>query len=75
VNIETIEIDHSAISVLYPGKKNANPMAKTKINIPSNNLKLITFQTIFFVSDLFADISRIAIVYNHKSARNTKIPI
>jgi hypothetical protein len=62
VNIETIEIDHKAISELYPGKKNAKPSAHKKIVTHKSSLKLITFQTIFFVSDLFAEISLIAIV-------------
>jgi hypothetical protein len=62
VKIETIDIDHNAISELYPGKKNANANAHRNIIIHNINLKLITFHTIFFVSDLFADISRIAIV-------------
>jgi hypothetical protein len=62
VNIETIEIDHKAISLLYHGKKNANPNAHKNIHIHKISLKLITFHTIFFVSGLFADISLIAIV-------------
>ena len=62
MKIETIDIDHNAIAESYPGKKNANANAHRNIIIHNMSLKLIIFHTIFFVSYLFADISRIAIV-------------
>ena len=75
MNIDTIDIDHNAIFELYHGKKNAKPNAHKKIIIQSINLKLIIFHTIFVVSDLLDDISRIAIVYNQRSAKKTNIQI
>jgi hypothetical protein len=60
---------------LYQGKKKAIMVDKTKINIPKNNLKVITFQTILLELALSLAISLIEIAYKPKSAKNTKIQV
>lgn len=72
VKIETIKIEISINSELYPGRKKAIKIERKIIIIPSMSLKLITFPIIFEAWVLSFEISLIEIVYNPKSAKNAK---
>jgi hypothetical protein len=75
VKKEAIIIEKRAREELYQGIKYAIKTAKNNIIKPSKTLSVIIFQTILLESSLFAVISLIAIAYNHKSAKKTKIQI
>lgn len=72
VKIETIKIEKSMSSELYPGRKKAITQERTIIPNHNNSLKLITFPIIFEAWELSFEISLIEIVYNPKSAKNAK---
>gem|GEM_PF-1284106 len=73
VKIDMIAIPQRTRYESYPGMKRAIKRERKNIPIPRSTRSDNIFPTIFLVSDLFSVISRIAIVYRPKSARNANI--
>ena len=74
VKTPMIAIDWSDRSELYPGKNVAMRSESPMILTQSIARRVITFPIIFNSSLALCEISRIAIVYNPKSAKKAKIP-